>query len=186
MAWTTPRTWTTGELVTKTIMDTHVRDNLSFLGAIHHSIWAQPHAVSGTGAVLATTITGYSNVGVAELVDSQDDVVYFSVPIPTDFVTLTKAAVVLVPGGTGNMRVGATSTYGAAGELMATHGDLISLADVAVTIDLVTERSMSAMLTLLAAGDRLGLKFSREGTHANDTVGASVFVLGLLLEYQTI
>lgn len=28
MAWTTPRTWTTGEQVTKVIMDTHVRDNL--------------------------------------------------------------------------------------------------------------------------------------------------------------
>lgn len=32
MAWTTPRTWTTGELVTKTIMDLHVRDNLN---AVH-------------------------------------------------------------------------------------------------------------------------------------------------------
>lgn len=31
MAWTTPRTWTTGELVTKSIMDTHVRDNLAYL-----------------------------------------------------------------------------------------------------------------------------------------------------------
>ena len=29
MAWTTPRTWTTGEVVTKTIMDTHVRDNFN-------------------------------------------------------------------------------------------------------------------------------------------------------------
>ena len=29
--WTAPRTWTTGELVTKTIMDAHVRDNLDFL-----------------------------------------------------------------------------------------------------------------------------------------------------------
>lgn len=29
MAWTTPRTWTTNELVTKSIMDTHVRDNLT-------------------------------------------------------------------------------------------------------------------------------------------------------------
>lgn len=28
MAWTAPRTWTTNEVVTKTIMDTHVRDNL--------------------------------------------------------------------------------------------------------------------------------------------------------------
>ena len=29
MAGTTPRTWTTGEVVTKTIMDTHVRDNFN-------------------------------------------------------------------------------------------------------------------------------------------------------------
>lgn len=31
MPWTTPRTWTTGELVTKAIMDTHIRDNQLFL-----------------------------------------------------------------------------------------------------------------------------------------------------------
>jgi len=29
MAWTTPRTWTDGELVTKAIMDPHVRDNFN-------------------------------------------------------------------------------------------------------------------------------------------------------------
>jgi hypothetical protein len=34
MAWTTPRTWTDGELVTKAIMDPHVRDNLLSLGPI--------------------------------------------------------------------------------------------------------------------------------------------------------
>ena len=31
MAWTNPRTWNVGELVTKAIMDAHVRDNLSYL-----------------------------------------------------------------------------------------------------------------------------------------------------------
>lgn len=31
MAFTTPRTWVTGELVTASIMNTHVRDNFSFL-----------------------------------------------------------------------------------------------------------------------------------------------------------
>lgn len=31
MAWTAPRTWTIGELVTKTILDTHVRDNFLYL-----------------------------------------------------------------------------------------------------------------------------------------------------------
>lgn len=33
MAWTTPRTWVTGELVTATIMNTHIRDNLNALKA---------------------------------------------------------------------------------------------------------------------------------------------------------
>ena len=32
MAWTTPRTWTDGELVTKAIMDPHVRDNFLAVG----------------------------------------------------------------------------------------------------------------------------------------------------------
>lgn len=31
MAWTTPRTWTTGELVTAAFMNAHVRDNLDYL-----------------------------------------------------------------------------------------------------------------------------------------------------------
>jgi len=34
MAWTAPRTWTDGELVTKAIMDPHIRDNLLSLGPI--------------------------------------------------------------------------------------------------------------------------------------------------------
>lgn len=33
MTWTTPRTWVTGELVTSTIMNAHVRDNLDALKA---------------------------------------------------------------------------------------------------------------------------------------------------------
>ena len=32
MAYTTPRTWTDGELVTKAIMDVHVRDNFNAMG----------------------------------------------------------------------------------------------------------------------------------------------------------
>lgn len=31
MAWTTPRDWTTNELVTATLLNTHLRDNLSYL-----------------------------------------------------------------------------------------------------------------------------------------------------------
>ena len=34
MAWTTPRTWTTGETVTASLLNTHVRDNLTYLSAV--------------------------------------------------------------------------------------------------------------------------------------------------------
>lgn len=33
MSWTTPRTWVSGELVTASLMNTHVRDNLNALRA---------------------------------------------------------------------------------------------------------------------------------------------------------
>ncbi len=32
MAWTSPRTWNAGETVTAALMNTHVRDNLNWLG----------------------------------------------------------------------------------------------------------------------------------------------------------
>ena len=44
MAWTTPRTWNSGETVTSTLMNTHVRDNLTYL----YSTFAQiPFARGG-------------------------------------------------------------------------------------------------------------------------------------------
>lgn len=39
MAWTTPRTWSGGELVTDTIMNAHIRDNLNVLrGQIRYAV----------------------------------------------------------------------------------------------------------------------------------------------------
>jgi hypothetical protein len=37
MAWTTPRDWASGELVTHTIMNTHIKNNFDFLGTHTHS-----------------------------------------------------------------------------------------------------------------------------------------------------
>ena len=48
MAWTAPRTWVVGEVVTAALMNTHVRDNLLFLGDDHdHS------GDSGDGGTIA-------------------------------------------------------------------------------------------------------------------------------------
>ena len=49
MAWTTPRTWTTGELVTAAIMNTHVRDNQNVLNPAGVSF-----VIDGGGAAITT------------------------------------------------------------------------------------------------------------------------------------
>ena len=64
MAWTTPRTWVAGETVTDTLMNTHVRDNLAYLG---------------TGIIrLNVNTTAVGNVGAGE-----DDLITYSLPAAT-------------------------------------------------------------------------------------------------------
>lgn len=50
--WTTPRTWTTGEVVTAAMLNTHVRDNLNFLHDRHSCIVFK--SADQTGIVTAT------------------------------------------------------------------------------------------------------------------------------------
>ena len=40
MAWTAPRTWVTGEVVTASVMNVHVRDNLLALSTHFHDTGA--------------------------------------------------------------------------------------------------------------------------------------------------
>lgn len=54
--WTAPRTYTTGELITKTILDTHVRDNL---------LWLKTPTESGNitfASDFTTTATTYTDI----------------------------------------------------------------------------------------------------------------------------
>ena len=50
MAWTAPRTWSDGELVTKAIMDPHIRDN--FLAVGPHLIVRKPSDESVTSSTV--------------------------------------------------------------------------------------------------------------------------------------
>jgi len=57
MAWTTPRDWTDGELVTEALLDTHVRDNLKALTewTSYTPTWA---ATGGTPTIGNGTLEG--------------------------------------------------------------------------------------------------------------------------------
>jgi len=74
MAWTDPRTWTIGEIVTKAIMDTHVRDNL-------RETWHEMAYVEFTADVTTTATTE----GAAATVVSSGAVTLAAVPTVIEF-----------------------------------------------------------------------------------------------------
>lgn len=71
MAWTTPRTWTTGELVTAALLNTHLRDNLNMtapavvtaLGQLVYGGGANALQVSTNYRLYETQVTAPNTVG---------------------------------------------------------------------------------------------------------------------------
>ncbi len=61
MAWTTPRTWVVGELVTASLMNAHVRDNLNYLLA------GRANDVAHDTGSSTTTSTSYTDVDATNL-----------------------------------------------------------------------------------------------------------------------
>jgi len=55
MAWTAPRTWTDGELVTAAIMNPHIRDNLLSLGPIQRLRKTADQSVTSSTALVDDT-----------------------------------------------------------------------------------------------------------------------------------
>lgn len=80
MAWTAPRTWTTGELVTAAIMNTHVRDNLLHLG-------------DSAGTTVDDTVTGFTNTSYADMDALTTD--QLNAPVIATVDTLTTALVIV-------------------------------------------------------------------------------------------
>lgn len=75
MAWTAPRTWVSTEIITASIMNTHVRDNLLetapakataaglVLATAANSIVVRPPSSASVTALETTASTGYTNIG---------------------------------------------------------------------------------------------------------------------------
>ena len=145
------------------------------------AVWVQPHYVTGTGAVLSAI--KHNALAGSTMADGQVDSCAFTTVIPTDFNTLTKGVVVLSPSGTGNIYRRVITEWGASGESEFEHSDTIAYAAVAAVNAQFLDDDVSAAFTGIAAGDRLGFLWTRDGSHASDTIGAAVTVYGLLLEY---
>jgi hypothetical protein len=64
MAWIAPRTWVTSEVVTSTLFNTHVRDNLN---ALDHPILMDTAAIDVTNTVETSLLTAAPSIGAGSL-----------------------------------------------------------------------------------------------------------------------
>lgn len=78
MAWTAPRTWTTGELVTAAFLNTHLRDNLSYLAGFASDTETQD-------------VNGFTNTAYADL--DALTAAAFTNPVAVTATTGTKALI---------------------------------------------------------------------------------------------
>ena len=120
------------------------------------------------------------------LTDGLDKTIYAQLYVPDDFSSLTSASIVVVAGGTGNLRRSVSTNFGdVCSENYNTHTDSIVAGQVAVTASRLTCLDISDALTGLGAGDLVGIQFTREASNVNDTVNADCYYLGVLFVYST-
>ena len=117
--------------------------------------------------------------------DGQDVPVRFNFQIPSDcdLVMSANIKVVSVCAGGTVMRWNVTSDFGAANEAYNVHSDTIAATDQTLAANALEFIDLSAALTGAAAGDSVGICFTREGSHVNDTLGDTLEILGFTLNY---
>lgn len=119
--------------------------------------------------------------------NAPEPAVYFSNKVPDDFVSfISVKAVWLSEAAGGNMYWNLSASYAASGQTEATHTDTPAIGVTATGgNDIINVQEPANALTLasLAIGDYLGMVFARDGTDANDTLDAEVYLLGLLFTY---
>lgn len=117
------------------------------------------------------------------MADTFDVTVRFNFRVPSDFHALVRARIVVVPLGTGDLRRGVETDWGACGEVYNTGSDSIAAGQVAVTLNEMECLDIDAALTGIAAGDHVGVAFTRYGSDPLDTVDAAVHVIMFWMQY---
>lgn len=170
MAWTTPRNWTSGELVTEAMMDTHVKDNMT-------SLWEAQRFVQ---AYRNTTFAAVQQVWTEVVWDLEivDDWTGFTagntyITVPTGVTAVAVHATVAFTGQTGTVYIGARiGRRNSGGGLLDYHG-LQGPVAVSLTSGGNTYLSTHAIV-IAAATDRISVEYwcDASGTAGNFNNGA--------------
>jgi len=124
----------------------------------------------------------YGTYASVELTDAIDTQTYQTFIIPDDITTITTAVVMVISEGTGDLYWQCDTKGAACGEDYETNTDSIGATATGVTADEIECIDISDAFTGFAGGDVCGLQFIRLGSNANDTIGADIHYLGVLIQ----
>jgi len=168
MGWTAPTTRSTGDLITASIWNVDLKDNLIFLKT--KELWSP--VTFGTNG-----ITADGRWPVASL-NAANDAARMSFAVPDDFLTLTEAIILVKPQVTdaaANWNI--ISDYGAPGEDYQNHTETDAATTYNVTLDQLFEVDASGILTGIAVGDYVGIVL------VLDDAADDVSVIGFRMKY---
>lgn len=121
------------------------------------------------------------------MLDTIDTSVWQTFMIPNDITTITKAVIIIISNGTGNIRWGLTANYGAmcSNADYQEHMDSIAAGVSAVTQNKIECLDISAGISTAIGGDLVGILFTRTASNAADTINSDVHYVGVLIEGTT-
>ena len=109
--------------------------------------------------------------------------IYQTFMIPSDIATITQAVILVIPNATGNLYWECSTNFAevCSNEDCQTHIDSITANTDAMTANELMCIDISTSLTNALGGDVVGINFTRLGASASDTVGDSVYYVGILI-----
>lgn len=211
MAWTTPRTWATNELVTAALMNTHVRDNLKHYGDTRYlpiplnSAYYDSGTMSGFLASATIGVAKDDGIGATGLTyfplqsivfpDSGITGVAFNFHVPRDYGGSPVLKFILYNDSLSSLSLKAasfTAYIGAISGKVTINGNSLgtnTAAQVAVTVGGYQTFDSTAEITCtnaggLAANTSAALYLVRTPAAAADDCGVDVGVIDIWLEYS--
>ena len=195
MAWTAPRTWVVGEVVTAALMNTFIRDNQLDIEAnlenhtygyhtnLEREIWLNAAAGSSETAAESDDFV----YGSRELDDGNLEFVAWTLKVPEDYVSTPSVYAVWICGAAaGNMYWKFQIDWVAADEAVgANTSDPGYGVDATAGVNTINVDPPPLALTWagLATGDYLAIRMTRDAGHINDTIDADVWLLGIVFSY---
>lgn len=191
MTWTAPRTWTTGEVVTASMMNTDVRDNTNHLHQTHGPLSVTPgdfHSDATVGAILAESGSPPDTMGGLIFATGVDRYAEWVGLVPDDWISggfAVKLHWSQSANDTGNVVWIVRYAFFSPGETVTAAGASLTQTVAANgTLSVYTGPTSMGTTSSPTAGELIRMTVQRDGDAAGDTLNTASAILHLMeLEY---